>query len=264
MKIIDFGMDKSYESFVEDLNSIMQPFRLSDSLNNVIIEGYNDFKPITSYRKYLNSSFDIKKLVFKEKLSTTYKPSDFDFNLWDLYTKSFKDFYNKYFNHLNDDDEYDDSETKNKKFRVRNNIYQDFKLKICLVEDDNMFNHFLKQIWNFYEKVKEFHEAVQVSHFHDTNLKEDIRFWSQFVRNILDLEPKYMIYLIPYNLHPDNKNKNPHQYYTSMLSEHIANNDYIYQTLIYNSWMVNKDCFELARHKGLISNMEKKFGFETP
>jgi len=245
----------------------MQPFRESSYGGSLIEDVEVDNKPITSFRKFLNPCFDVKKLLISNDKALynttriTIPENDYDFNLWDLYNKSFKDFYYKYFKHLTDDDEYDDNDTKIKKYRIRNNLYHDFKLKICLVEDNKVLTHFIKQICFFNEKVEEIYKA---SLSNDTDYQHEINFWTMFTQNILDLEPKFVLYIVPFNLQNEGKSLNPNLYYTSMLSEHLAFKDVIYQTLIFNPWMVHKESYDISRQKGIISNLEKMYGFDAP
>ena len=265
MKIIDFGLNKSYEAFLDDLNNILQPIRDSPTTNY----GFGTFgiknTPITSFRKYLKPSFETKKLLINEHefIDEGVIQNDLDsFNLWDLYTTSFRDFYNKYFDHLNDLEE-DSMDIKANKFKLRNKVYKDFKLKLCLVEDDKVFSSFLKQLINFEEKVLEKKDFLEDKD-HDKDKEDDISFWRKFFNDISELEPNYKVYILPMNNPSDEKNQNPHLYYTSMLSEFLSNKDYIYQTLIFNPWMSHRENFEFTRYKELLSSTEKKYGFEQP
>ena len=253
MRIIDYGLSKSYDSFLLDMNNILLPIR--DSPTTKFGFGSFDIKntPITSFRKYLRPSFEAKKYLFNEHeaVEDPILINDNDFNLWDLYTNNFKEVYNKYFSHFNEDI-LDDNKTKENKFKLRHKIYQDFKLKICLVEDERVLTSFLKQIIFFEEKVSEKRDNYEnfEDRDKDGDIGEDILFWKKFFNDVAEFEPKFKIYLLPMNNPIDEKNQNPHLYETSMLSEYLASKDYIYQTLIYNSWMAHKENFEFTRHKG--------------
>lgn len=256
MKIIDNGLNKTYEYFLEDMNNILQPIRDSPTTNY----GFGSFdinnKPITSFRKYLKPSFEIKKILINEQEyieDGIVVKNEADFNLWELYTTSFKEYYNKYFEHLNDSESdkqsHNDESYSTKKFKLRNQVYQDFKLKLCLVEDEKMLTIFLRQL-SFFEKQvndkRKNHEVLEEEKEKD----EDLFFWKKFLDDIGDLHPKILLYIIPMNDPSDGNNLNPNLYYTNMLSEYLANKDYIYQTLIFNPWMSHKENFDFSRLKG--------------
>jgi len=260
-------MDKPHDKFLEEINNIMQPFRVksTDASNYKEV----DFKPITSYRNFINPTFDIKKLIvnhangYPERVD--FPQYDIEFNLWELYSKSFKELYKKYFMHLNDDN-HDIPEIKAKKYEQRNNVYQNFKLKICLIEDYEIMSQFLKQVWHFYEKLKELNE---VGNLKREEHQDEVKFWKMFNQDLRDFVPKFIIYLIPYNIQ-EGKNVNPHLYYTSMLSEYLSEKDHIYETLIFNTWMMHRESYDISKLKsikcfnvlGTIQNLEKRYGLE--
>ena len=253
LRIIDNGLDKSHDEFLQDLNNIMTPIRESTTKKDHSIPISIDNKPITSCRNYLDPKFELTKLIINPNHDNGYPESihipkdELEFNLWELYTKSFKNVYKKYFSHLSDN-ESDSKELKEKKFDMRHELYNNYKIKLCLIEDSSIMCHFLKQIWYFHQKVK---ELIDLKSVNRSEIQEELNFWKMFHHNILDLEPNYVVYLLPYNPQ-DGKNVNPHLYYTSMISEHLANQDHIYQTLIFNTWMVHKNSFDTSKHKGKI------------
>lgn len=145
----------------------------------------------------------------------------------------FTQLYSIYFSHLNDETNTEDVPKLEKK---RINFYNDFRMKLTLVEEHKVITSFVENLHTFYKKL------INEEKFEDdyNNL------WSKFIKSKEEFEIKYIIYLVPsYNFdkqiyaHP-NKNvkleENP-----TLLSEFISYNDNIYRTTTFLPWAVPRD-----------------------
>lgn len=225
MRIIDVGLDKNYEEFMEDIQYIAEPLI---SLNETYMMGGTNIttQPITEFRSYLNCYFENEQKVIPEidyNINNTQM-----FNVYQTFLKSFTNLFNYYFSHL-DDQELDTEEVLTSKFKKRNNLFKNFKLKLLIFEDKKTLSHLLDQL-AILDKSKDIIEN-----------SKDWSFWSKFIKKSHDFNIPILIYIIPNidnfdEIYPKTADKS-----RPYLSEYIANNDYIYQTLVYNPWLCKKD-----------------------
>jgi hypothetical protein len=94
-------------------------------------------------------------------------------------------------------------------------------------------------------------------------LDDRTNFWNKFVPEDNRMELNYILYLVPkyenikeihlvYN--KDTKNN-----ITPLVSEYLSAQDYIYQTIIYNTWMIQRDIefMQYIENMNLINNYKE-------
>jgi hypothetical protein len=241
LKIIDVGLDKSYDDFMVDIQMIAEPLiKINDSFNVMAANSMRE-NPITEYRDYLKPTYtERKKMTIlnaeNEDNNYEYEKTSSKF-IYESYKNSFFDIYKKYFYHLEDQNTIDDGDKKKSRFK----LYQDYKIKFLLVEEKKMLSSFINYLLDVYKKV-------------DEKSFEDKNFWRYFVPERYDIMINFTIYLVPHfdyikeeKTHTNNSKDN-----VVLLSDYIAQNDYVYQTLIYTPFGVQKE-FETS---GLINKLE--------
>ena len=237
LRILDVGLDKSHEEFMEDIHYIAEPLV---GFNDSFVKGIGfSTLPITEFRSYLFPYFEYnQKLMVDIEFNLM---SNSFFNVYLTYLKAFADLYSKYFSYLEDveyvekdknikekeGDKRERIEKNIENYRKRNNLFKNFRLKILLVEDKKSLSYFINQL------------AVIDKSFEVIELK-DWEFWSKFCKKE-EFEIKVLVYLLPNienlkEIFPKNTDES-----RPYLSEYIANNDYVYQTLVYNPWLCKKE-----------------------
>jgi hypothetical protein len=259
-KIIDVGLDKSYEDFMQDITMIAQPLT---SLDDYSMKTYQlEQTPITEYRYFLKpQQYKKKKLI----PAVGGKASDDDFDLYDLYKNNLSFIMDNYFSHLKNNEGEDKANNEDKRIR----LYKSYRVKIVLVEEKDAISNFIENMHNtIYSRNSD-------------KISDDRAFWSMFVKNNEDVEIKFLVYLVPnyeYSKdHPfkilgknenaeirkDHNNKNQ-----NLLSEFIANNDNIYKNVIFIPWSAPRDTelTEILRPidqpENILNNSDSKF--KTP
>ena len=225
LKIIDVGFDKSINDFDKEINILsdkiinLGKLNVQDDTTNIL---NNEFLlPIDSMRNYLKPEYcEIKKLY--RGVNNEYQALD----LFDIYIKQFKLIVNTYFKYFLKDS--DDPMIQTNLNIIRNNFFDNFRINILLVEEQNTINDFIE---NIQKKVL---NAI------DKKISEEEfqNFWSLFVDDKKEIIPKYIIYLVPSY---DSNESNPFRIllgddlkdYETYLSEYIAKNDYIYKNIIF-------------------------------
>ena len=230
LKMIDVGFDKTITDFDKEINILANKIILIDSFGgktNVEDDDTNILDnefllPINSMRKYLKPEYCEFKKIYRE--------SNNDYNvldLFDTYIKQFVTVVNTYFKFLLKDSE--DSMIQNNLNTMRRNFFENFRINILLVEEENTINDFIENL------------QKRVFSTIDKKISDDDfnKFWSLFVDEKKEIIPKFLLFLVPsYEtkeanpfriLIEDNNLKNNETY----LCEYIASNDYIYKNLIF-------------------------------
>ena len=230
LKIIDVGFDKTITDFDKEINILANKIigidnfggrkNVDDDDTNILENDY--LLPIDSMRNYLKPEYCEFKKIYRDT-NNEYNVLD----LFDTYIRQFKTVVNIYFKYLLKDSE--DQMIQNNLNIMRRNFYENFRINILLVEEENTINDFIE---NLQKKV---FSAI------DKKISEDefTNFWSLFVDEKNEILPKFLLFLVPSY---DSSESNPFRILTeentlknkeSYLSEYIANNDYIYKNLIF-------------------------------
>ena len=238
LRIIDVGLEKNYDSFVEDISNIADPllqltesFHIGSSLKNT---------PITEFRNFLIPSYETKLRVVADGDENNMNENE-KFNLYTSYFKAFEVYYKENFDHL-DDTEHDTKDKIVEKKRKRLNILNDFKLPLIIIEDK-------KTIYGLLDQIKALETVLETIENH-----EDWSFWKRFVNNKHQIYIKYIVYVLPC-IYENN---------LSHLSDFIANNDYIYQTVVFNPWSAKNHVDEQTVDKIVSDFQNYKFDFKFP
>ena len=232
-KIIDTGLDKSINDFDKEINIIANklasiggdPLNIQDEYSMESILDNKGYLPIDSMRTFLKPYYCEKKIIYQvqdqEKKNTL--------DIIGSYLKAFTHVVKKYFKYFFTD-EIEDNLIENNLQTLRKNFYNNFRIKILIMEHKNVINDLLDNI-QVMLTPEEIAKKVTDEEFNT--------FWRFFVEKKEDIEPKYLIYIAP---HYDSYENNPFRIINSdsnidddctYLSEFIANNDYIYKSIIF-------------------------------
>ena len=229
LQIIDFGFDKKFEDFDKQINILSNKLiKQTESINLVSNEEEEEetilnqeaFLPITSYRNYLKPNYiDFKKLYRNEKGNN-------EFDLLSFYKANFEYIVKNYFPHflLSSDDILIQKNLQ----KVRENFYNNYKIKLLLIEEENVINDLCE---NFISKIYNNENLITEEEYNS--------FWKYFIKEKNDLKPNFIFHIVPYyekcELNPfrlidenDDFNINP-----CYLSEFIASNDNIYKNIVF-------------------------------
>ena len=225
LKIIDVGFDQTINDFDKEINILadkivnLKKVDVSKDDSNIL---NNDFLlPIDSMRNYLKPEYCEIKKIYRD-VNIEYNALD----LLDIYINQFKHIVNTYFPYLLKDS--DDNMIQTNLSKIRKNFFDNFRINILLIEEQNTINDFIE---NIQKKV--------LNVINDKISDEDFNnFWSLFAENKNEIIPKYIIYLVPSY---DSNESNPFRIlmedelkdYETYLSEYIAKNDYIYKNIIF-------------------------------
>ena len=225
LKILDVGFDKSINDFDKEINILadkiinIAKINVQEDDSNIL---NNEFLlPIDSMRNYLKPEYCEIKKIYRD-VNIQYHALD----LFDIYIKQFKYIVNTYFKYLLKNS--DDSMIQTNLDTIRKNFFDNFRINILLIEEQNTINDFIE---NIQKKVLNLiDEKISDEDFNN--------FWSLFVEDKKEIIPKYLIYLAPSY---DKSESNPFKIYfeensniyETYLSEYIANNDYIYKNIIF-------------------------------
>ena len=229
LKIIDVGMDKIIEDFNNEINIIAEKLKSvkgsgaskNDDEDETILDS-KAFLPISNFRSYLKPSIiNLKKLV------RTTDESNKTFDLYDYYVKTFMSVVENYFPHFLG--ETGDKEINENMKILRKNFFNNFRLNILLVEEEDTINVFLDNMYN--QIFKHLNKKM------DSKLFDN--FWCHFADKRTDIIPKFILYIVP---NYDKYEKNPFRILNSddkieddptYLSEFIASIDNIYKNIIF-------------------------------
>jgi hypothetical protein len=260
LKIIYIGLDKNYEDFCQDINLLSQPLVKITEKFNMMTNTTIKNTPITSLRKLLKPRYNETYRLYLPHYDNNdiIIDSSKGFNLYETFKISFKILFESYFSHLKEN-EYLKEENINEMRRKRRNLFLDYRMKLVLIEDKKILTSFINQLFNIH---KRFDENTEIE------LNEDFcNFWDQFT-NVKDFDVNYVLYLLPRfenykdilpQISKENKTGN-----TPLLSEFIAANDYVYQSLVFNPWILQKEIEITSYHEKMEEFKKYKSDFNHP
>ena len=232
IKIIDAGFDKPIGDFKKEINLVAK--KILSSISGVTTsQNYNDnimknefLLPINTMRNYLKPSYTDFKTIYKDDNNNQYTADTVD--IFDSYIKNFTTVVKTYFKFLLAPTNSDPLVENNLNI-MRKNFYQNFRINVLLIEEENTINDFIENLEN--KVFKALGKKVSDADFNS--------FWKYFVDDPKDVVPKFLLHIVPYYERP---NSNPFRLLTeenslktkeNYLSEFIANNDYIYRNIIF-------------------------------
>ena len=256
LKIIDVGFDKPINDFDKEINLLANKIinlggfggktNINDDNTNIL---NNEFLlPINSMRNLLKPEYCEFKKIYRD-VNNEYNV----FDLFDIYIKQFNLVVNTYFKYLLKDSE--DQMVQTYLNTARRNFYENFRINILLVEEENTINDFMENL----------NKRVFNTNIVDKKISDDDfnNFWSKFVDEKYEIIPKFLLFLVPSY---DSAESNPFRILTeenglrnneTYLSEYIASNDYIYKNLIFMPFASTCD-IEPDLHQQINSSKEKK------
>ena len=231
LKILDVGFDKTIEDFNKEINIIATKLinqeggEINTEENQYDLLSNEYLLPITSMRYYLKPQYnDI------QKISNNYYEKSHFLDLITIYNQNFQFIVRNYFPHLLETSE--DPVTQKNTEHLRQQLYQNFRLNVVLIEEGKVFNDFIRNMTECYYTILD--EKISDDDF--TN------FWSYFVPNKRDIRVHYLLFVVP---HFDDYKLNPFKLISkddtldnvqSLLSEFIALNDTLYKNIVYMPW----------------------------
>ena len=231
IKIIDVGFDKTLDNFNEEINIMAKKILAKTKYDEFNFEYKKNimenefYLPINSMRNYIKPHYTEFKTLYKYDKNN--KDSNDDINIFDSYINNFTKIVNTYFKFLLTSSK-DSILAKNLEV-IRKNFFQTFRINILLIEEENSINDFIENLQN-----KVFQELDTKISDNDFN-----KFWKYFVDEKKEIVPKFLLHLVPYY---EKQTSNPFKILTeenplktkeNYLSEYIANNDYIYKSIIF-------------------------------
>ena len=241
LKLIDTGLDMNLEMFDENVNAMARQMiaKCNSNSDSNDSNANNDYDtilynecllPITALRCYFKPKYNHER-----RLACEHKGSTFRKDLFMFYQQNFKYVVNNYFSHLltsNADDPIIEENIQ----KERNAIYNRYKVNLVLIEDNQTFSQFIKHILTD----------------HSSSIKDEITnedfdtFWKYFVSSKSEIQPKYLLHVVPHyddiNNHYFNQEQ-PQQVFRAskakkipksfFLSEYIASNDPIYKNIVF-------------------------------
>jgi hypothetical protein len=260
LKIINIGLDKSYDDFSQDISMQSQALvKISETFNmmtNTTIKN----TPITSFRKYIKPKYHDKFKLFLPIYDNNdiIVPDNTGFNLYETFKHSFKTIYDLYFDHLKDNEE-DKDELIQENKKKRYNLFNDYRMKFALIEEKKIMTSFINQIYNLHRRLDNDNE-IEIN-------EEKNNFWIQFI-NPKDFDVNFILYLLPrvdnYKDLVPQVSKEVKYNATPLLSEFLANHDYIYQTLVFTPWALQKEADIPSYLERLAEFTQYKSGFSHP
>ena len=242
IKIIDVGFDKTIFDFNKEINLVANKIITTINSKNITKDDYDDnimendfYLPINSMRNYLKPNYTEFKVIYKDDKHSV-KSNDF-VNIFDSYLNNFKEVVNKYFKFfLNSSN---DELVEKNLVTMRKNFFQTFRINVLLFEEENTMNDLIENLQNTIFKLIE----LKISDDEYNN------FWKYFVDNKKDVIPKFLLHLVPYY---ERSSSNPFRLLTeenslktkeNYLSEFIANNDYLYKTIVFMPFASSCDTY---------------------
>ena len=242
LKIVDVGLDKSIDDFDKEINLIANklisiggdPLNIQNEENIDSILDNKGYLPVNSLRNYLKPFYTDKKRIYKVDYNEK-KVNALD--IFDTYTKIFKYVVKNYFSYFLTEN-IEDNLIDNNLQTLRINFYNNFRINILIFEEENTINDLLDNIQKMLTP-EEINKKISDDNFNS--------FWKFFVENKKDIQPKYLLHIVP---HYETDAKNPFRILSSddsiddnctYLSEFIASNDYIYKAIIFMPFSSNCD-----------------------
>ena len=244
LKIIDIGLDKSIKDFDQEIDIMSKKLismggdalNLQNEENDDTILDNKAYLPINSLRNYMKPFYTDKKKLYKKSANEGFTNSS-ELNILDTYVKTFTYVVNNYFSYFLKEN-LEDKMVENNLKTLRANFYNNFRINILIIEEDNTINELLDNIQRMFSP-EEINKRVSDQNFD--------KFWKFFIKKKTDIRPKFLIHLVP---HYESDTKNPFRILSSnddidnnstYLSEFIAANDYIYKTVIFMPFCSNAD-----------------------
>ena len=232
IKIIDAGYDKPINDFKKEINIVAK--KIISSISGVTTsQNYNDnimknefLLPIDTMRNYLKPSYTDFKCIYKDDNNNKYTVDTVD--IFDSYIRNFTTVVKTYFKFLLAPTNKDPLVENNLNI-MRKNFYQNFRINVLLIEEENTINDFIENLEN--KVFRTLNKKISDADFNS--------FWKYFVDNPRDVVPKFLLHIVPYYERPTS---NPFRLLTeenslktkeNYLSEFIANHDYIYRNIIF-------------------------------
>ena len=253
LKIIDVGFDKTITDFDKEINILANKIitidnfggrtNVDDDDTNILDNDY--LLPIDSMRNYLKPEYYELKKIYRD-VNNEYNVLE----LLDTYIRQFTYVVNTYFKYLLKNSE--DQMIQNNINIMRKNFYENYRINILLVEEENTINDFIE---NLQKKVF----SVIDKKISDNDFD---KFWSLFVDEKKDIQPKFLLFVVPSY---DSSESNPFRILTeenglknkeTTLSEYIASNDYIYKNMIFMPFASTCD-IEPEFHQQINNSKEK-------
>ena len=242
LKIVDVGLDKSIDDFDKEIALIANklismggdPLNIQNEENIDSILDNKGYLPINSLRYYLKPYYTDKKRLYKIDTNEVKKNS---LNILDTYIKVFQYVVKNYFSYFLTQN-IEDNLIENNLHILRKNFYNNFRINILLIEEENTINELLDNIQKMLSK-EEIDKKISEDNFNS--------FWKLFVENKEDFKPKFLLHIVP---HYELDSKNPFRilssddiidYNSTYLSEFIASNDYIYKSVVFMPFCSNSD-----------------------
>ena len=242
LKIVDVGLDKPIDDFDKEINIIANklismggdPLNIQNEENIDSILDNQGYLPINSLRYYMKPFYVEKKRIFK--LDPNEKVVN-GLDIFDIYTKVFTTVVKNYFGYFLTE-KIEDNLIDNNMKTLRRNFYNNFRINILVIEEENTINHLLDNIQKMLTP-EEINKKISEESFKS--------FWQFFVEDKKDIIPKYLLHIVP---HYESDTKNPFRILASddtidesipYLSEFIATNDYIYKSIIFMPFSSNCD-----------------------
>ena len=232
IKIIDVGFDKSIFDFNKEINLVAQKVVTTVNAKCQSEIGYDDnimendfYLPINSLRNYLKPNYTEFKTLYKDDIHS--ESSNDVVNIFDSYIKNFKDIVNKYFYFFLSSP--NDEIVQKNLATMRKNFFQTFRINVLLFEEESTMNDLIENLQN------------KIFRLLDMKISDDDfnNFWKYFVDDKREIIPKFLLHIVPYYERPSS---NPFRLLTeenslktkeNYLSEYIANNDFLYKTIVF-------------------------------
>ena len=242
LKIIDVGLDKSIDDFDKEIDLIANklismggdPLNIQNDENIDSILDNKGYLPINSLRHYIKPYYTDKKRIYKLNGNEQIVNG---LDIFDSYVKIFKYVVKNYFSYFLTENIEDNLIETNLK-TLRTNFYNNFRINILIIEEENTMNNVIDNIQKMFT-IEEINKKISDENFDS--------FWKFFVKEKKDIIPKFLLHIVP---HYETDKKNPFRILSSddkidedisYLSEFIANNDYIYKTIIFMPFSSNCD-----------------------
>lgn len=246
LRILDIGLDKNHEEFMEDIHYISEPLV---GLNESYMMGGSKVTthPITEFRDYLVPVLEYSnKVVVEIEYNVN---SGGMFNLYTTFLSSFTLLYNNYFIYL-DDEENDSNEVLQSKQKKRENIFKQFNLKLMLFEDKKVLNHVLDQLATIEKSI----DTIENS--------KDWAFWKKFISKKSDFDVRTLLYIVPNIDNIEEVFPKVADKCRPYLSEYIASNDHVYYTMVFYPWLCKKDFCNMQLVEKLSEFCSEKYDFK--
>ena len=232
LKILDVGFDKPIYDFNKEINLVAQKIVTTVNAKCQSEIGYDDnimendfYLPINSLRNYLKPNYTEFKTLYKDDIHS--ESSNDVVNIFDSYIKNFKDIVNKYFYFFFSSPK--DEIVQNNLATMRKNFFQTFRINVLLFEEESTMNDLIENLQN------------KIFRLLDMKISDDDfnNFWKYFVDDKREIIPKFLLHIVPYYERPSS---NPFRLLTeenslktkeNYLSEYIANNDFLYKTIVF-------------------------------